>query len=129
VAGAALERYRGRVTAKEEIVNHSLASKVMLLVLVSALLSFPMMSFAADTGAELFAAKCQACHGKAGDAESPMAKKFAVKPLSAPEVQKNSDADLTNIITKGKDKMPSYDGKLTPDQIKSLVSYIRSLKK
>jgi len=25
--------------------------------------------------------------------------------------------------------MPSYDGKLTPDQIKSLVAYIRTLKK
>jgi len=108
---------------------HSLSSKLVVLVLVSAILSFPVMSFAADGGAELFAAKCQACHGKAGDADSPMAKKFGVKPFSSADVQKNSDADLTNIITKGKDKMPSYDGKLTPDQIKSLVTYIRTLKK
>jgi len=110
-------------------VTHSLASKLVILVLVSAILSFPVMSFAADTGAELFAAKCQACHGKAGDADSPMAKKFGVKPLSSLDVQKNSDADLTNIIAKGKDKMPAFAGKLTDDQIKSLVVYIRTLKK
>jgi len=121
--------YRGRVIPKEENVNQSLASKLVTLVLVSAILSLPVVAFAADSGAELFAAKCQACHGKAGDADIPMAKKFAGHLLSSPEVQKNSDAELTNIITKGKDKMPSYDGKLTPDQIKSLVAYIRTLKK
>ena len=109
--------------------NHSLASKIVILVLVSAILSFPVVSFAADSGADLFAAKCAACHGKAGDAESPMAKKFAVKPLGSADVQKESDADLTKIITKGKDKMPAYEGKVSPDDIKSLVGYIRTLKK
>ncbi|MBV9087360.1 MAG: cytochrome c [Acidobacteria bacterium] len=109
--------------------NRSLASKLVVVVLVSAILSFPVMSFAADNGAELFAAKCQACHGKAGDAESPMAKKFAVHPLGSPEVQKNSDADLSKVIADGKGKMPAFTGKLTDDQVKSQVAYIRTLKK
>jgi mono/diheme cytochrome c family protein len=40
-----------------------------------------------------------------------------------------SDADLNAAITKGKGKMPGYEGKLTADQIQDLVKYIRSLKK
>jgi mono/diheme cytochrome c family protein len=31
-------------------------------------------------------------------------------------------------VNKGKGRMPAYDGKLTDDQIKQLVKYIRSLK-
>ena len=38
-----------------------------------------------------------------------------------------SGADLANIVTNGKDKMPSYKKSLKPDQIKDLVGYIRSL--
>lgn len=104
-------------------------SKFMVVLLVLAILAIPVSSWAADEGADLFSAKCAACHGKAGDAESAMAKKMNIKPLSSAEVQKKSDADLTNIISKGKEKMPSYEGKLSPDQIKSLVAYIRTLKK
>jgi mono/diheme cytochrome c family protein len=44
-------------------------------------------------------------------------------------VQKQSDADLTTAIAKGKGKMPGYEGKLTADQIQDLVKYVRSLKK
>jgi mono/diheme cytochrome c family protein len=39
-----------------------------------------------------------------------------------------SDADLSKIISEGKSPMPAYKT-LTPDQVKDLVSYIRSLKK
>jgi mono/diheme cytochrome c family protein len=113
-------------TCKEE---NSMKSKFMVVLLVLAILAIPVASWAADEGADLFSAKCAACHGKAGDAESAMAKKMNIKPLSSAEVQKKSDADLTNIISKGKEKMPSYEGKLSPDQIKSLVAYIRTLKK
>ena len=37
--------------------------------------------------------------------------------------------ELAAIITKGKEKMPAYDGKLTKDQIGEVVKYIRTLKK
>ncbi len=104
-------------------------SKLMVVMLVLAIVAIPVASWAADEGADLFAGKCAACHGKAGDAESAMAKKMNIKPLSSPEVQKKSDTDLTKVITKGEGKMPAYEGKLSADQIKSLVAYIRTLKK
>jgi mono/diheme cytochrome c family protein len=39
-----------------------------------------------------------------------------------------SDADLTDIITNGRNKMPRYAA-LKPEEIKGLVAYIRTLKK
>jgi mono/diheme cytochrome c family protein len=44
------------------------------------------------------------------------------------EAQSMSDAQLTDIITNGKNKMPKY-GSLKPEDIKGLVAYIRTLKK
>ncbi len=44
-------------------------------------------------------------------------------------MQKQTDAELVQIITKGKDKMPAYDGKLTKEQIDQVVAHVRELGK
>jgi mono/diheme cytochrome c family protein len=63
------------------------------------------------------------CHGADG-------KKAAGHDLSSAGVQKESDADLTAVITNGQaPKMPKYADKLKPEEIKGLVAYIRTLKK
>jgi mono/diheme cytochrome c family protein len=54
--------------------------------------------------------------------------KGALKDLGSPDVQKMSDADLSGIITNGKGKMPPYKS-MSADQVKDMVSYIRSLAK
>jgi cytochrome c6 len=79
--------------------------------------------------AALYKAKCAACHGADGRGETSMGKVLKVRDLSSDDVQKQTDAQLTGIIENGKGKMPAYKGKLTDDQIKQLVGYIRALKK
>ena len=76
----------------------------------------------ADDAAGTYKAKCAACHGADGKGETAMGKKFGLKDLASPDVQKMSDAELTAMIADGKDKMPSYKKSLKPDQIKELVS-------
>jgi mono/diheme cytochrome c family protein len=80
----------------------------------------------ADTaaGEAMFKAKCAGCHG--ADAKGKEAMK--TRDMSSADVQKQSDAELTAIITGGKGKMPAYKT-LSADQVKDLVSYLRSLKK
>jgi mono/diheme cytochrome c family protein len=51
-----------------------------------------------------------------------------VRDFHAPEVAKESDADLLKITKEGKNKMPKFEGKLTDDQINSLIKFIRGLK-
>jgi mono/diheme cytochrome c family protein len=84
---------------------------------------------AQSAGETLFKTKCAACHGPDGKGESAMAKKLGVRNLGSAEVQGQSDAQITDIITKGKNKMPSFDGKLTKEQIGQLVAYIREFGK
>lgn len=98
---------------------------VMAVALLAALVALPAASWAADSGADLFKAKCQMCHGENGKG-----KMAGTHDWSTAEVQKSSDADLTKLITEGKPpKMPAFKGKLTDDQVKAVVAYIRSLKK
>ncbi len=101
--------------------------KASLAVLTLALV-FSTYTFA-EGGADTYKAKCAACHGASGAGDTTMGKNLKIRDLGSADVQKQSDADLNTIITKGKGKMPAYDGKLTKEQIDDLVKYIRTLKK
>jgi mono/diheme cytochrome c family protein len=52
-----------------------------------------------------------------------------IRSLGSADVQKQSDDELATIISKGNNRMPSFDRKLSKDQIADVVKYIRSLKK
>lgn len=84
----------------------------------------------ADDSADVYKAKCAVCHAPDGSGNSVMGKKLGAKDLRSDEVQKKSDAELNDVITNGMGKtMPAYKDKLTADQIKGLVVYIRDLAK
>lgn len=82
----------------------------------------------ADSGGDTFKSKCAMCHGADGKGDTAMGKTLKLRDLGSGDVQSQSDADLTGIVTNGKGKMPKYDGKLTKDQINDVVKYIRTLK-
>ncbi len=99
------------------------------LCLACALVFIVGASARADDSASLFKTKCAACHGADGSGDTSMGKALKIRDLGSAEVQKQTDAQLTEIVSNGKSPMPAYKGKLTEDQIKGLVAYIRSLKK
>jgi len=72
-----------------------------------------------------FKTKCAGCHGADGKGKEAM----KTRDLGSADVQKQSDAELTNIITNGKGKMMPPYKTMTPDQVKDMVAYIRSFKK
>lgn len=82
---------------------------------------------AQSDAADLYKSKCQACHGADGKGGA-VGQKLGVRDFHSPEVAKESDEELFTITKNGKNKMPKFDGKLTDDQIKSLIKYIRSMK-
>jgi mono/diheme cytochrome c family protein len=102
-------------------------TKAVLTVLACTLV-FSTWSLA-DSDADTFKAKCAVCHGADGKGETTMGKTLKARDLGSADVQSQSDADLAGIITNGKGQMPSFDGKLTPDQVKDVVKYIRTLKR
>ncbi len=77
--------------------------------------------------ATLFKAKCAACHGADGSGNTVMGKKLKVRDLRSADVQGQSDAQLTAVISKGKGKMPPYEKSLNQQQVQELVAFIRKL--
>ena len=86
-------------------------------------------SMAQGTAASTYAAKCQMCHGAIGAGDTPAGKAMGAVPFQSPAVVKETDAGLFAITKSGKGKMPAYAGKLPDDQIKDLITYIRTLQK
>jgi cytochrome c6 len=87
---------------------------------LAVVLALPVAGFA--QGDALYKSKCAMCHGADG-------KKSPGHDLSSADVQKESDADLAAVITNGKPgKMPASKS-LSADDVKGLVTYIRTLKK
>ncbi len=84
---------------------------------------------AAGEGDAVYKAKCAACHGPDGAGQTPTGKSLKVRDMRTPEVQKQSDAELTEIIAKGKNKMPPFEKSLKPDQIGQIVTTLRDMAK
>jgi cytochrome c6 len=102
--------------------------KLRRLALLGALAAmFVLPSMNAQDASAMFKSKCAACHGADGTG-SAMGKKMGAHDFTSAEVQHMSDTELAETITNGKGKMPAYKS-LTPDQVKDLVAYIRTLKK
>jgi mono/diheme cytochrome c family protein len=92
-------------------------------------LSFAAPALAAGPAADLFQSKCAPCHGVDGLAATPAGKALKAASFKDPVVVNKPDADLIAIVKSGKGKMPAWTGKLTDDQIKALVTHIRTLQK
>jgi len=85
---------------------------------------------------ELWAKDCAKCHGKDGKGETVMGKKLGIKDYTDPKVQEGlKDAEMAKAIKEGvkekggdKVRMKAFSD-LNDDEVKSLVAYVRSLKK
>jgi len=103
-------------------------SRLTLAGLVLGLI-LPAVAQAQDDSAKTFKANCVLCHSANGSGDTAAGKALKAKDLRSPEVQKETDAALTEIINKGKGKMPAFAAKIKPDDMKKLVAYLRDLAK
>jgi len=96
----------------------------LLALLACGLFAVAASKAVAQDAAATYKAKCAMCHGADGKGG-----KMGTKDFASPEIKSQTDAQLTEAITKGKGKMPAYEGKLKDTEIKDLVTYIRNLAK
>jgi mono/diheme cytochrome c family protein len=95
-------------------------------LLIASAMFCATVAFGADAAAN-WSQHCASCHGKDGSGNTTMGKKLAVKDYT--KDQKFSDAEATETIKNGKDKMKAFKDKLSDADVKALVAYVRGLKK
>ena len=84
---------------------------------------------AAAEGKDVYTAKCVACHGPNGEGKAAIAKMMnvTIAPLASKEVQAKTDAELKEVVLKGKGKMKPIAG-VTEKQAADVVAFLRTLK-
>jgi mono/diheme cytochrome c family protein len=90
----------------------------------------PADAEALRAGRELWAKQCASCHGTAGRADGPEAKKLdkAVPDLGDPELlPRQTDGEIFRKITVGRRPMPGYRTTLTDRQRWQLVHHMRTI--
>ena len=110
----------------------SSAGKSGSIVPVLALLGAMMVSLVlpaalrAQGADDIYNHKCAVCHGKDGLGNTVKGKKVHVKDVHTN--MKDSETEMIKVVTNGKgDDMDSYKKEYSPDQIKALVEYYRTL--
>ncbi len=79
------------------------------------------------TAKDLYQAKCSVCHGADGAGQTTMGKKAKVKDVRN-VLKTMSEDQMVDIVKKGKGAgMPGYEKQFTPDQVRDVVKYYRSL--
>ena len=107
---------------------------MMVIGLAASLLAYP--SARAATAAENWTHHCASCHGEDGAGKSKMGRKVGAKDLTSAEYQKSfTDDQLFEHLKSGENgpdgkvKMKAYGDTLSPDELKGLVAFVRSLAK
>jgi|SRR6516225_800107 mono/diheme cytochrome c family protein len=108
--------------------------KIIIILSISILIAAPLAVRAADAKTN-WANNCAQCHGPTGKGDTKMGKMVGAMDLTDSKKQASfTDAKATETIKNGvkqngKTTMKAFGGKLSDDEIKALVAYVRSLKK
>ncbi len=97
----------------------------LLLVLAIATFTFAHPAFAGDAvkGAQIFSANCAACHAGGKNVVN------AAKTLQKADLDKNGINNLAAIVTqvtKGKNAMPAFGGRIADADIENVAAYVLS---
>jgi len=102
---------------------------------IAALLMAAGGTLRAAEAKELWDKNCASCHGKDGKGQTKMGAKLGVKDYTDAKVQDALKDDVAfksvkeGLKDKDKELMKPFAEKLTDDEIKSLIAYIRTFKK
>src|SRR5215471_10752203 len=108
--------------------------KTPIILTISVLIAAPLSGRAADPKTN-WANNCAQCHGPNGKGDTKMGKMLGAMDLTDAKKQASfTDAQAIAAIKdgikqNGKTTMKAFGGKLSDDEIKALVAYVRTLKK
>jgi mono/diheme cytochrome c family protein len=107
-----------------------LAGAGLVFILVSGAGDSSRVSAAPASAQDVYLDKCSICHAQDGSGNTAKGRKLKVKNVRSPEVGKLSEAEMIDIVAKGKGKdMDGFEKELGSDMVKQLVTYYRSLAK
>lgn len=81
-------------------------------------LSAPLVALAGESGLVVFHGKCTRCHGADGRGK-------AIFSTPSMLTSKLSAAEMEQVITNGRARMPAFKAKLSAEEIKAVATFIK----
>jgi mono/diheme cytochrome c family protein len=86
--------------------------------------------FAADeAGQKVYQRDCQSCHGRDGTGNPQLEKtlKVTIPPITAAALAQKNDTEVLHVIAEGKGKMPGFAKKLSAEEQRQVLNYMKTL--
>ncbi|OGW13865.1 MAG: hypothetical protein A2035_06510 [Nitrospirae bacterium GWA2_42_11] len=101
--------------------NKKFIIAIFVNALFTVILLFGSSSLAADlkAGEKVYKRKCVVCHGEQGQGGGAL-------KINDHKVLGKTDEDIRKVIADGGKGMPGYQNSLKPDEIDSLIAFLRS---
>ena len=81
-------------------------------------------------GQSVYKKNCQMCHGEKGRGDGPAARNLKEKPFNFTDkakMEKLTDEEMFNVVSKGQDPMPPFERKLSETDRWHVINFIRTL--
>lgn len=108
--------------------NWTIVALTSVLVIALGIVAQPAVADSTSAGKVAYDKHCAKCHGEDGAGATKIGEKMGLRDLGSADVQAMSDTELITITAEGKGKMPGYDKKLSKDEVKAVVDYMRTFK-
>ena len=86
--------------------------------------------FAADeAGQKVYQRDCQSCHGRDGAGNPQLEKtlKVTIPPVTVAALAQKNDTEMLHVIAEGKGKMPGFAKKLSAEEQRQVLNYMKTL--
>jgi cytochrome c553 len=103
-------------------------------LVIAVLMGMSLCALKAEEAKANWEGKCAGCHGKTGKGDTKLGQKMGVKDYTDAKVQDSFKDDAMfksikeGVKKDGKEVMKPYAEKLSDEEIKALVAYIRAFK-
>lgn len=101
--------------------NKILITLVIIAIAIGGAINFPALALDTNSSAKIFQVNCAGCHAKGGNIIR------RGKNLKSRALQRNKVdnlAAITELVTNGKNNMPAYSDRLTPEEIEAVSKYV-----
>ena len=106
-----------------------IASALIVTWIWGVLLGSAVCASADEAGKKVYQRDCQSCHGPdgAGNPQLATALQVAIPPVTGAALKQKDNAEILHIIAEGKGKMPGFTKKLSAEEQRQVLEYMKTL--
>jgi mono/diheme cytochrome c family protein len=104
-------------------------ARALVVVLIWGMLLGSVVFAADEAGQKVYQRDCQSCHGRDGMGNPQLEKalQVTIPPVTAAALAQKNDTEMLHIIAEGKGKMPGFAKKLSAEEQRQVLNYMKAL--